>query len=268
MNEQEEIRQGEKLLTAVERILEDTDEITRRVAEMRRETEVNLSSEEDVRAVVAKRIVERYSRSSAVSGGAAALPALFPGIGTLAALTGGTLADMGFVLKFEVEMAMSLTALHGWDITEPGERQFAFLLASVNTYDAKSGRNFFVDVAAAEGTALWNYGPREVGKLLVSVMTKLALLSLSKGFVRALPLVGIAVGAGMNKVLTQKVGQRVSAELERRRKLQGPPGSPIAAEVVDAKVRKEAPGEATKPDAAEATASKDDDRSDAAEATP
>jgi hypothetical protein len=50
----------------------------------------------------------------------------------------------------------------------------------------------------------------------------IALLSVSKGFLRALPLVGIAVGSSMNKVLTQRVGERCMHELRKRRELSPP----------------------------------------------
>jgi hypothetical protein len=152
------------------------------------------------------------------------------------AAAGGTLADMGMVLKYEVEMALVLSHLFGFDITQAKERQLAFLMASVSTYNAKSGRNFFVDVAHAEGIAVWKYAPREVSKMLVSVFTKIALLQLSKGLLRALPLVGIAVGSSMNKVLTSRVGERCIAELKARQRFAKE--QPPEEEVVEAKVRK------------------------------
>lgn len=63
----------------------------------------------------------------------AAAPALIPGAGTLMAALGGALADMGFLLKYEVEMALVLSHLYGFDIRRDEERQLAFLRASVGT---------------------------------------------------------------------------------------------------------------------------------------
>jgi len=114
---------------------------------------------------------------------------------------------------------MVLAHIHGFDLRKPKERQLAFLLASVGTYDARSGGNFLVDAAKAEGVAIWNYAPRQVSKVLLSVLTKIALMAISKSFLRALPLVGIAVGSSMNKVLTAKVGRRCHEDLRKRRAL-------------------------------------------------
>jgi hypothetical protein len=237
MNEVEDQNQGSKLLSVVERIIADTDSLIGMSKEqLKRAQQLKLSDEAATVAAAAGEVVRHFSNRTAITGGLAAVPALFPGVGTLVAAAGGTLADMGMMLKYEVEMALVLSHLHGFDITQNKERQLAFLLASVSTYNAKSGRNFFVDVAHAEGIAIWKYAPREVSKMLVSVFSKIALLQLSKGLLRALPLVGIAVGSSMNKVLTTRVGERCISELKTRQHLAKE--QPLEAEVVEAKVRK------------------------------
>jgi hypothetical protein len=220
MKEAEDQSQGRKLLSVVERIIADTDSLIAMSEEHRKRAEqLQLGSEEATLDAASKEVVRHYSNRTAISGGLAAVPALLPGAGTLVAAAGGTLADMGMMLKYEVEMALVLSHLHGFDITQKKERQLAFLMASVSTYNAKSGRNFFLDVAHAEGIALWKYAPREMSKMLVTVFTKIALLQLSKGLLRALPLVGIAVGSSMNKALTTRVGERCISELKLRQQL-------------------------------------------------
>jgi uncharacterized protein (DUF697 family) len=236
MNEVEDQSQGRKLLTVVERILADTDSLIGMSKEhLRRAQQLKLDSEAATVNSAAEEVVRHFSNRTAITGGLAAAPALLPGLGTLVAAAGGTLADMGMMLKYEVEMALVLSHLYGFDITQDKERQLAFLMASVSTYNAKSGRNFFVDVAHAESIAVWKYAPREVSKMLVSVLTKVALLQLSKGLLRALPLVGIAVGSSMNKVLTTRVGERCIQELKTRQQFVKEHTPPE--EVVEAKVR-------------------------------
>ncbi|MFY0564336.1 EcsC family protein [Archangium lansingense] len=232
MKEAEDQSQGRKLLTAVERILSDTDSLIALA-------EQHLRKAREDKREASEEVVRYFSTRAAISGGLAAAPALIPGAGTLVAALGGALADMGFLLKYEVEMALVLSYLHGFDIRKDEERQLAFLLASVSTYDAKSGENALVDMAKAEGVAIWKYAPREVSKHLVSVMTKIALLQLSKGLVRALPLVGIAVGSSMNKVLTKRVGERCIRDLQTRREFLSTESArkEQEEEVVEARVR-------------------------------
>ena len=222
-DEAAESKSGEKLLTAVERILAEDGELIGTTEKHIRGTPAKDGETEDAwRLRVAQQIVSEFSTRSAISGGAAALPAIVPGFGTLMALVGGALADMALMLKFEVEMALCLSQLYGYDLRRKRERQLAFLLASVSTYDARSNQNFLVDLARAEGTALWNYTPRQLSKAILSVMTKMVLLTASKSFARVLPVVGVVVGASANKVLTRRVGERCTSELARRAELERP----------------------------------------------
>ena len=131
MKETEDFATGKKLLSAVERILDDDENIIALVEDLK--SKMKGEGGESQQDAVGRRIVAIYSNRSAVSGGATALPAILPGLGTLATITGGTLVDMGLMLKFEVEMALALSWLHGFDIHTERERQIAFLLASVST---------------------------------------------------------------------------------------------------------------------------------------
>lgn len=234
MSEQEEQEvTGRRLLSAVERLLAETGSLVALSNDcMRRAKAKKLGDEAKTTAEAAAEVVRHYSNLSAISGGATALPALLPGVGTVAALTGGAFADVAMLLKFELEMALVLTHLYGYDITDETERELAFLMASVNTYEAQGGRNFLVDAAKAQGVALANYAPREVSKVLLVTLAKLATSGIGKGLARAVPLLGVAVGASFNKVLTGRVGQRCIGELSRRVRASTSPGD----DVVDAKI--------------------------------
>lgn len=237
MSDEREEREveGRKLLSAVERLLAETGSLIAYSNDcMRRAKAKKLGDEAKTIAEACTEVVSHYSNLTAFSGAATAIPAVVPGLGTVVALTGGALADVALILKFEVEMALVLTHLHGYDIRDERERQIAFLLASVSTYDAKHGRNFFLDIAEAEGQALWNYAPREISKLLLIVMAKLAVSSIGKGLAKAIPFLGVAVGASVNKMLTRRVGQRCTAELARR--VQAGEGPRHRDDVVEARV--------------------------------
>jgi uncharacterized protein (DUF697 family) len=230
----EQDARGERLLTAVERLVNGYDSLIAEVEALSAEAFPGREpSDVARRSVVARELIARYSNKSAMAGGVAAAPAIVPGGGTLIAMTGGSLADMTLVLKFEVELALCLTHLYGHDIRDERERWLAYLLATVTTYEAKSGRNYFADVLDVQLEALRKYTPRQLSKLLVSALGKIAVLRMSRGLLgRALPLVGIGISAAANKVLTTTVGWRCVESLERRRTM------PDDEEpVVDAKVK-------------------------------
>ncbi|MCC6335096.1 MAG: EcsC family protein [Myxococcales bacterium] len=219
---------GKQLLTAVERLVASSDTIREMVlvadARAKARAPEATKAKDTLREVTAKELIRTYSNRAAIAGGATAVPALIPGLGSLAAGVAGTFAELAYLLKCEVELCLALSHLYGFDIDEPKERQLAFLLASVGTYDA-GGRNFFADMVKAEGVAIWNYGPRTVGKWLLKAMTALALVYLWRGFIKMVPILGIVIGSGVNKVLTKRVGERVMADLRTRRDLMEGPGS-------------------------------------------
>jgi hypothetical protein len=218
---------GRTLHSAVERILASNASIKSQVAESEARARSAGASGKDLRAATAKVLVKRYSDKAALVGGAAGLPALVPGIGSLALGLGGLLTELGVLLKLEVELVLALSHLHGFDIEDPKERQLGFVMASVGTYDA-SGGNFFVDLARTEGVALWNYGPRQLGKFLITAATGVALTWLSRSFLKLVPFVGIAVGGGINKVLTVRVGERIARDLATRVSLSEAPATAAA----------------------------------------
>ncbi len=208
---------GRQLLTSVERLVASNDKLRAVSAECLAIAKTRPGAEPP-RDRAAGEVVRRYSNRAALVGGASALPSLAPGIG-LAVGVGAALAELALLLKLEVEMALVLLDLHGFDIDDPQERQIGFVLASVGTYDAGTGSNFLKDVAQAEGVALWNYGPRRLARMLVTAMARLAAGRVWRGLLKLVPFLGIAVGTSMNKVLTTRVGERVSRDLRTRREL-------------------------------------------------
>lgn len=208
---------GKKLLTAVERIVATPDSIRATVDGARQRVKGELRGEA-LREATARELIRGYSNRAAVAGGVSGLPGLIPGFGSIALVIGGGLAELTFLLKWEVEMALGLSHLYGFDIDDPRERQLGYLMASVGTYDA-TGKNFFVDVMKVEGTAIWNYAPRAMGRMVVSAMTMVAAMYLWRGLLKAVPFVGMAVGSSMNKVLTKRVGDRCMRDCRMRREL-------------------------------------------------
>lgn len=199
---------GQQLLSAVERLLVSNDEIFRIVLEERAKG-----------PGASERIVSRFSNQSALAGALAGAPCMVPGWGILG-IAGTMVVEMTYVLKSEVEMCLALAAHHGVDIRLIEGRQLAFLLAAVGTSEAMTGRDPLVDLCSSGIEAVWNYSPREISKLVLHVFGAVAIVYASKsvgqGLLRAIPVVGVGVGAGVNKVLTQRVGRRAIHALRLR----------------------------------------------------
>ncbi|MBN1335523.1 MAG: hypothetical protein JXB39_06135 [Deltaproteobacteria bacterium] len=217
MKDSEDRQQGRRWIHAVERILDDPEQVIALADRLAQEAYDAAPTAEDEarRDLAAGRIVHHFATRAMWSGGATGLPALLPGAGTLLALAGGALVDVALVLRFEVEMALALSWVYGFDIRQEDERRRALLLASVSVHDAHTGGDFLRDVARAESEALWRLGPRQVPRLLLQVAARLARRTVVGG--RILPVAGIAVGAATDRILTERVGRRCTESLRQRR---------------------------------------------------
>lgn len=219
MTEAEAREKGKALLRAVERIVERPERIQERVDDELARARERLPDDADeahIRKVVERKLITRYSNYTAAAGGAAALPSLVPGIGTLTSLIGGSLVDMTLCLKFEVELILSLASLRGYDIEDVRERHFAYLLAAIHTYEASGGRNPIPDLLKTELDAVWNYTPRQLSKLVTTLFVRLVIHFAGRGLARAIPLVGMVVSSTTNKALTARVGRAAVKSLDER----------------------------------------------------
>jgi hypothetical protein len=214
-----EEHKGEALLKAVERIVDSPSKIRKQVTAELNATRESLPEDtgaDQVRQSVERQLISSYSNRTAIAGGAAALPGLVPGLGSLAAVLGGGLLDMTLCLKYEVELVLALAALRGYDIEDPRERKLAYLLAAAHTYEASGGRNPLPDLIKTEIDAIWHYTPRQLGKLVAALFLKLAIMLAGKGLTRAIPFIGVVVSSAANKTLTTRVGRSVLKALDRR----------------------------------------------------
>ena len=229
---------GEKLLDAVERLIEDTEDLIARTELISQSVGLTPGKDDTARREEASKIIVRnYANRSAATGALTALPALVPGPGMLVAAVGGTFVDIALMLKHEVEMVLCLAHLHGFDISDARERRACFMLASLNVTEIQEGNNFLLDVAVAEMDAVLNYTPRQITKLLISLLGKVALKATSRGPIRALPLVGVVVCGVMNRVFTGELGNRCASLFAHRRRREDKSRPPEENNVVDARVR-------------------------------
>ena len=121
-----------RLLKAVESIAISPADAKTLVAQYRRQilSRDPTRGQHEVAGLVADKIISRYCRMSATTGGATALTGVIPGIGTALAMVGGGLADASISMKLQVDMTMCLAEAYGWDVNGEDARHLAFLIAA------------------------------------------------------------------------------------------------------------------------------------------
>ncbi|MFA5624688.1 MAG: hypothetical protein WC966_06505 [Bradymonadales bacterium] len=233
--EERVLRAVESLIQTNEQIIAVCDDCRQKVMSKNAELSEKLAFKK-----IARRIVRHYADKSALSGGISGLPAFLPGIGSLVAFVGASAVDVVLTLKFEVEMTLCLCHLAGFDIYNERDRQLAFTLASVSSYDVRSSDSAVLDTLALARAAFWDYSMRQLSKYLLSMIGKIIVLSAAKSAFRAVPVLGVLVGISVNKVLSTRTGNYcISALWQRRPKTPNNKNS----DVVDAKIVESANGE-------------------------
>lgn len=209
MQESKELDTPSNLLKAVEAIAitpEDAKKIVNGYKNAALKKNAALS-ETEVQQIVAKKIVDRYSSYSALSGGVTSLSSFIPGIGTAVTMTGGALADVTYCMKIQVDMCMCLAETFGWDLGNEDAKQLSLLIASAGALE-KTGSEVAVRVASKAGVKMLKMYLKGAALVTIKAMfKKIGINFTRKALEKALPFgVGIAISSTANYGMTKYVG--------------------------------------------------------------
>jgi len=160
----------------------DLDGAARRVAALRA-ARPGIPTEALVRDLVAT-----TARRSAWVGATTAGAALLPGLGTVAALTLGTAADVGATLRLQARMVLDIALLRGVRLAPEEARRVVLLVAGAS--------------GASSATL------DRVGRTL---SVRLGERFAARWLLRALPLIGMLTASGTNALATRVIGRRADA---------------------------------------------------------
>ena len=201
------------LLRAVEMVLAKPETIKREteqlLAKYRRRYKAD-RTDDDIKDLVAAKIISNYSYYAAFSGGASALAGVIPGLGTVIATFGGATADTALGMKFQVEMAMALATLYDHNILEEEEKRLCFIVAALGTISkaAKEGAKQ-VDTKAFISMARQYLK----GATLITVkqlFKRVGVTFTRKALEKAAPFgAGVVISFTANKGLTWYVGTKI-----------------------------------------------------------
>jgi hypothetical protein len=141
------------------------------------------SADDLVRVVIAG-----TARRSAMVGAATAGTALVPGLGTIAAMTIGTAADVGASLRLQAQMVLDIAVLRGVALSPQEARNVVLLVAGVSSASTAA-------LNRIGRTASLRLGERVAARWLV----------------RAVPLLGMVSSSGTNALATRVIGRRADA---------------------------------------------------------
>ncbi len=209
MDTNEDADYGSRMLQVIQAVAispKDAKALVRKYTSASEESHPGATAAER-RKIVGDKIIDHYAWLAAASGGATALAGVVPGIGTLAAMLGGGLADVTMSMKFQVDMTMCLAEVYGWDLDGEEANHLSLLIAASGAIE-KFGGDAVTRVASKAGVSMLRQYlagsalvvARELFKRIGITFTRAALQ-------KAIPFgVGVAVSSAVNYGLTQFVG--------------------------------------------------------------
>lgn len=209
MTEKTKSENESRLLKAVESIAISAADAKALVTQYKNQVKSSRlkASENEIQELVAKKIISRYAKMSATSGGVTALAGVIPGLGTAVSMVGGGLTDATIGMKFQVDMCMCLAETFGWDITSEDARQLAFIIAAGGSLE-KFGVEVGTTIASKAGVNFVRQYLKGAALQAVKEMFKrIGITFTRKALEKAIPFgVGVVLGSSANYALTKYVG--------------------------------------------------------------
>lgn len=207
--------QAREVIKVIDKLIASDEAIIKVCKRAQNYAEKLTADPEKQQKYAANMIIMRYSDLTAVGGGASAIPGMIPFVGPIFSVFGVAALDAVVALKFELEMVLALSHLAGFDIADPKERKLGFLLVCASLEDAYDSEKEpsilqIVDLAMSE------FSTRELSKTLAKTVARVIVMMSCKRLTRFIPVVGIAIGASVNKVLSAQTGRECWRALKHR----------------------------------------------------
>lgn len=193
------------ILAKPENIKKETDALL----EKYRKRYKNDRDEEDIKELVANKVINNYSYMTAFTGGTTALTGIVPGIGTVAAVAGGATADIALCMKFQVEMVMALAHIYDHDILAEEERRLCFIIAGLGAINQATQKGAKEVGSKAFTKMVQKYLQGSTLLAVKEIFKRVGITFSRKGLEKAIPFgVGVVIGFTVNKTLTWFIGIR------------------------------------------------------------
>lgn len=158
--------------------------------------------------LVVKKIISRYAKMAAASGGATSLSGVIPGVGTVAAMLGGSAIDMTVCMKLQIDMTMCLCMAINKEMTNEDAKHMSFIIALAGSLE-QAASTTGTEVATKAASKVVERVLRDATLKTVKELFKMIGITFTKkAFQRALPFgIGAAIGTTANYGLTKFVGK-------------------------------------------------------------
>ncbi|HIJ79382.1 MAG: EcsC family protein [Desulfobulbaceae bacterium] len=164
----------------------------------------------DSALLVSNELIGTHCLKSGFFGGLTSAPGTLPGMGTLGTVTVTLSADLLYLLRTQVELCYGISVAYGVEMEEKELRAVAMALIGYSgSNEAVRDINALV-IREIIDQAARNYLAAGMNKAITLLLQKMGTKS-SGRLIKALPLIGIPIGASVNVATIKTVGNNAKA---------------------------------------------------------
>lgn len=200
---------GSWLMAAVEKIAIAPEEARAIVARYRRQIKENGNTISDraITDLIVKKIIARYAKLAAASGGTTSLAGVVPGLGTAATIIAGGGTDLALCMKFQVDMTLCLCMAINDEMSDEDAKHMSYVIVLAGAIEhatAPWGRKI---TSKAFAKMVDRYLKGQILKTIKALFAAVGIIFTKKALQKAIPFgVGVAFGASLNFGLTKFIG--------------------------------------------------------------
>jgi hypothetical protein len=167
------------------------------------------ATDRQIKSKVADKIISRYAKLAATSGGATALAGVIPGVGTAAAMLGGGSVDMALSLKFQVDMTMCLAFAFKSGLSDEDAIHMSYIIALSSALE-KAGSAGATKIASKAGVAMVNqYLKGATLQFIKQLFKTIGVTFTRSALTKMIPFgVGVVIGSAAGYGMTKFVGNQ------------------------------------------------------------
>lgn len=167
------------------------------------------ASKPDIDNIVIDKIISRYCKLAAMSGGVTSLAGIVPGIGTAVAVTAGGLADVSASMKLQIDMTMCLAIAINDGLSNEDAKNMSYIIALTGSLE-HLGATSATRIASKAGVKMVNkYLTGGTLEVIKALFKSIGITFTQKAAAKAIPFgIGVVIGSSLNYALTKFVGNQ------------------------------------------------------------
>ena len=179
-----------KIVQAIAITPDDARMVVRQYEEQIRAAKPAIGDAEMVNRICQK-IVTRYAKLSAISGGATGLAGVVPGVGTAVSLAAGTTLDVSACIKFQVDMTMCLAIAINKQLSNEDAKHLSFLIALFGSLEQAASKATTKIASKAGVNMVNNYLKGPILVIIKELFQKIGIQFTKKATIKVIPFGGV-----------------------------------------------------------------------------